>query len=79
LELRCKGLVMRETPPRAYASFGVRETEKPCPHRARTGLSWLRLDVELEVVPEELVVDVVVELDLGGFDDRAEETGAAIG
>ena len=33
----------------------------------------------LEEVPEELVVDLVVVLDFGGFDEGAQGAGAAVG
>src|SRR5690606_21494417 len=37
---------------------------------------WL---AALELVPQELIGDFVVELDLGGFDEAAEGAGAALG
>src|SRR5262245_41827459 len=52
-------------------------TWPPC--AAGSGMTIDNAELALEQVPEELVVDFVVELDFLGFDDGAESTRAAVG
>lgn len=76
-----------ESRPRAHCSVQITnavtgsEITKKRPEREAPGvLICLYLVMpKLELVPEELVVNFVVELHFSGFDEGAEEAGAAVG
>jgi hypothetical protein len=55
--------------------------EKPTPEKEGVGFRVLSSVAELNLkhVPEELVVDLVMVLDFGGFDEGAKVAGAAVG
>jgi hypothetical protein len=68
--------------PKEYSNVGFANPTLRAKCRAKDGapehITLIRI-LLLELVPEELVVDLVVELDFRGLDEGSEQAGAAIG